>query len=180
MLVSKAMCQWWRQKEVGVLTADRRTMKCRGYGKIKLGLERTWPMIVEVLVVDRHLLGSDLLLGIDAIKELRGMHLTELGEVHFGNPNRCATIAINEPDFSVIFDQNTKAWTASWKWASDHSPTELANRLQEYTVPNHVQDAYEEELFMWKSNEWLLPYPEEELGPPKGLIPLMAVVNEHK
>ena len=41
-------------------------------------------MIVEVLIVDGQLLGFDLLLGIDAIKELGGVHLTELGEAHIG------------------------------------------------------------------------------------------------
>ena len=92
----------------------------------------------------------------------------------------CADILINEPDFSVTFDWSTKAWTLSWKWASGHSPTELANRVQEYTVPEHIQDAYKEELSMWQHNGWLLLYSMEEVGPPKGLIPLMTVVQEYK
>ena len=137
-------------------------------------------MIVEILFVDGWLLGFNLLLEIDAIKELGGVHLTESGEACFGNPNRCAAILIDEPDFSVTFNRSTKAWTALWKWASGHLPTELANRLQEYTVPHHVWDVYEEELSMWQRNGWLLPYLEKELGPTKGLIPLMAVVQEHK
>ena len=91
-----------------------------------------------------------------------------------------AAISIDKPDFSVTFDRSTKTWNAPWKWASDHSPTELANRVQEYTVPDHIRDVYEEELSMWQCNGWLLLYPEEELGPPKGLIPLIAVVQEHK
>ena len=153
---------------------------CFGYGKIKLGLEQARLVIIEVLVVDERLLGFDLLLGIDAIKDLGGMHLTKSGEARFRNPNRCAAILINEPNFSETFHRSTKAWTASWKWASGHSSTELANRVQEYTVPDHVWDAYEEELSMWQHNGWLLPYPEEEFGPLKGIILLMAVVQEHK
>ena len=148
--------------------------------QIKLGLEQARPVIVEVMLVNGRWLRFDLLLGIDTIKELRGVHLTESGEARFGNPNKCAAISIDKPDFSVTFNRNTKAWTASWKWASGHSPTELANRVQEYTVPDHVRDAYEEELSMWQRNGWLLPYPEKELDPPKGSIPLMAVVQEHK
>ena len=175
-LVSKAMCRRWRQKEVRVLTADGRTLTCRRYCKIKLCFEQARPVIVEVLDVDERLLGFDLLQGIDAIKELGGLHLTESGEASFGNPNKCAAISIEETDFSTTFDRNPKAWAASWKWVSGHSPTELANRVQEYTVPDHVRDAYEE----WQRNGWLLLYPEEELGPPKGLIPLMAVGQEHK
>ena len=134
--------------EVGVLTTNRKILKCHGYGKIKLGLDGARPVIVEVLLRDEQLLGFDLLLGIDAIKELGGVHLTEFGEACFGNTNRCASISIDEPDFSVTFDRNTKAWTAVWKWVSGHSPTELANRVLEYTVPNHVWDAYKDEISM--------------------------------
>ena len=32
----------------------------------------------------------------------------------------------------------------------------------------------------WIQNGWLIPYPESELGPPKGLIPLMAILQENK
>ena len=81
---------------------------------------------------------------------------------------------------SVTFDWNTKTWTASWKWASGHLPTELANRIQEYTVSDCVQDVYKEELSMWQRNGWLLAYPDKELGTPKELIALMTVVQEHK
>ena len=42
------------------------------------------------------------------------------------------------------------------------------------------RDAYENEIPPWQQNGWLSPYSEEELGPPKGLIPLMAVVQEQK
>lgn len=33
---------------------------------------------------------------------------------------------------------------------------------------------------MWLGNGWLKLYPEKELGPPKELIPLMAVVQDNK
>ena len=39
---------------------------------------------------------------------------------------------------------------------------------------------YERELQMWIDNGCLLPYPEKELGPPKGLIHLMAIRQENK
>ena len=135
---------------------------------------------IEALVVDKQLLGFDLLLGIDAIKLLSGVYLTESGEACFGGLNRCAAISIDEPDFSVTYDCRNKEWTASWKWANGHSPSELSNSVQEYAVPCHARDAYENEILQWQRNGWLLPYSEEELDPPKGLIPLMAVVQEQK
>ena len=53
--------------------------------------------------------------------------------------------------------------------------------MQEYTVvPCHTSDAYENEILQWQRNGWLLPYSKEELGLPKSLIPLMAVVQEQK
>ena len=33
---------------------------------------------------------------------------------------------------------------------------------------------------MWLNNGWLLPYPEEELSPPNGLIPLIVVFEQNK
>ena len=107
-----------------------------------------------------------------------GVHLTELGEACFGGLNRCAAISNDEPDFSMTYDRRNKAWTASWKWANGHSPSELSNSVQEYAVPCHARDAFKNEILQWQQNGWLLPY--SELGPPKGLIPLMAVVQEQK
>ena len=101
---------------------------------------------IEALVVDKQLLGFDLLLGINVIKELSSVYLTESGEAHFGGLNRCAAISIVKPDFSVTYDCNNKEWTASRKWANGHSPSGLSNSVQEYVVPCHAKDAYENKI----------------------------------
>ena len=166
---------------MGVLTADERILNCWGYGKIKVEFGRVPAVDIEALVVDKQLLGFDLLLGINVIKELGCVYLTESGEVRFGGLNRCAAISIDEPDFSVTYDHRNKEWIASWKWVNGHSPSELSNSVQEYAVPCHARDAWHEnKVLQWQQNGLLLPYSEEELGPPKGLIPLMAVVQEQK
>ena len=139
----------------------------------KLEVGRVPAVNIEALVVDKQLLGFD------AIKELSGVYLTESGKTHFGGLNRCAAISIDELDFSVTYDCRNKEWTASWKWANGHSPSELSNSVQEYAMPCYARVAYENEILQWQRNGWLLPY-SEELGPPKGLIPLMAVVKELK
>ena len=64
----------------------------------------------EALVVDKQLLGFDLLLRINAIKELGGVYLTESGEARFGGLNRCAAISIDKLDFSVTYDRSNKEW----------------------------------------------------------------------
>ena len=56
----------------------------------------------------------------------------------------------------------------------------LKNRLSEYPALKRLQGEYERELQAWIQNGWLIPYPESELGPPKGLIPLMAILQENK
>ena len=146
MLVSKALCHFWKWKSAGVLTTDGRTLNCQGYGRIKVEVGQVLAVNIEALVVDKQLLGFDLLLGIDTIKELGGVYLTESGEAHFGGLNRCAGISIDEPDFSVKYDRSNKEWTASEKWANGRSPSELSNSVQEYTMPFYARDAYENEI----------------------------------
>ena len=178
-LVSKAVCCFWKQKSAGVLTADGRTLNCRGYSKIKVEVGQVPAVDMEALIVDKQLLGFDLLLGIDAIKEFGGVYLTESGELRFGGLNGCVAVSVDEPDFSVTYDRSNKEWTASWKWGNGHTRSELYNSVQEYAVPCHARDANENEILQWQRNGWLLPY-SQELGPPNGLIPLMAVVQEQK
>ena len=107
---------------------------------------------IEALVVDKQLLGFDLLLEIDAIKELGGVHQMESGEAHFGGLNRCAAISINEPDFSVTYNRSNKEWKVPWKWVNGHSSSELSNSVQEYAVPCHARDVYENEILQWQRN----------------------------
>ena len=57
MLVSKAVCSFWKQKSAGVLTADGRTLNCQGYGKIKVEVGQVLAVNIEALAVDKQLLG---------------------------------------------------------------------------------------------------------------------------
>ena len=43
-----------------------------------------------------------------------------------------------------------------------------------------VRQEYRHELETWLNNGWLLFYPEEELSPPKSLLPLIAVFRQNK
>ena len=67
--------------------------------------------------------------------------------------------------------------TESWKWSGDQLPVSLKNRLSEYPTLKQLQGEYKQELQAWIQYVWLIPYPEDELGPPKGLILLMAIVQ---
>lgn len=64
-------------------------------------------MHLEILAVKGNLLGFDLLLGSDNIKNLRRVNLTELDEIHFLAENLpgCDMIKTDDPNFSAIFNQ---------------------------------------------------------------------------
>lgn len=87
---------------------------------------------------------------------------------------------LEQPDFHAEFDQRTRFWTVSWKWSDEQPPGKLYNRVPEYKIPPGVRGEYDKELQTWIKNGWLVPYPEKELGPPKCLIALMAVIQHNK
>ena len=158
------------------------TRQCVVEGVVQIGIGNGPSLVVRALVVDGDLFGYDLLLGLNAIRQLSGMAMSDTGKVKFPQRERlmCATITLNEPDFHAEYDEAKYVWAASWKWSGDQPPGSLKNRLSEYPAPKRLQSEYERELPAWIQNGWLIPYPESELGPPKGLIPLMAILEESK
>ena len=169
-------------KSTAILTASRKCLLSHGVGSITLTVTNRNPLKTNVLLVNSKPLGFNLLLGMDIIKKLGGMHIDEGGKAHFAAAARTlgATIELELPDFCVEFDQCTKSWTVSWKWSSDQPPEKLYNRIPEYTIPARARAEYDKELQNWIDNGWLVPYPENKLCPPKGLIPLMAVIQQNK
>ena len=87
---------------------------------------------------------------------------------------------IDERDFKVTFDTNTKQWTVMWNWRGGMEPSQLFNTTSEYKVPREARQEYENELAQWIADGWLAPYDEEKYGPVRGTIPLMAVVQRNK
>ena len=148
------------------LSAGRKCLLTHGVGSITLTVTHRNPLKMNVLVVNSKPLGFDPLLGMDLIKKLGGVHIDEGGKAHFAEAAQTlgATIELEQPDFRAEFDQRTKSWTVSWK----------------YTIPVRDRAEYDKELQNWIDNVWLVPYPEDKLGPPKVLIPLMAVIQQNK
>ena len=153
---------------------------CCGESVVQIGIGNGPSVAVRALVVDEALFGYDLLLGLNVIRQLGGMTMSATGEVKFPQRERlmCAAITLDEPDFHAEYDKAKRVWTASWKWSGDQPPVYLKNRLSEYPAPKRLQGEYEQVLQAWIQNGWLIPYPENELGPPKGLIPLMAILQK--
>ena len=151
-------------------------------GTITLAADNVSPVKADVLVENSSLLGFDMLLGMVIIRRLSGVRIDQSGNVIFSRTGShgCAAIRIEEPDFSAEFNEKTKAWTASWKWSDNQPPNSLVNKVPEYPVSAQVRQEYRHELETWLNNGWQLPYPVEEFGPTKALIPLMAVVQHNK
>ena len=161
-------------------TISGETRTCCGVGAVNIRTRTGNSANVEALVALKKPLSFDLLLGYDAIRALGGVHITQAGAVQFQKTPVCAALRIDQPDFSVEFDPHQKAWTASWRWSGNQEPVKLRNGVAEYHVPDQIRPAYEEELREWIKDGWLIPYPYKKLGPPKGLIPLMAVAQHNK
>ena len=134
------------------------------------------------MVMDSSLLGFDKLIGMDIIRMLSGVCINQSSDATFSRtePCACSAIEIEKPDINAEFNEQTRAWTALWKWSGNQPPNEFKNKVPEYPMSTSVQQEYHHVLVTWLSNWWLLLYPEEELNPPKGLIPLMAVFQQNK
>lgn len=138
-----------------------------------------------VLVVDVRPLGFDVILGMNGISALGGVTIAG-GAVRFGLSRELACAGtvgetrIEEKDFCAVYEPSKGFWTVQWKWAGGVEPGVLRNHVGEYAVPRVVRDEYEGELRKWIDDGWLVPYDDAKLGQPKGLIPLMAVVQQNK
>ena len=70
--------------------------------------------------------------------------------------------------------------TTRWKWAMNGMPVQLHKKVAKYKTSDMIRAEYEHELPIWIVNSWLIPYPQEQLRPPNGLIPLMIVIQPSK
>ena len=91
----------------------------------------------------------------------------------------CA-IEIDEPDLFASLDASEKARTVTWKWSDDAEPHAMRNRVSEYSIPTSARLSYEADIEEWITNGWLEPYDDDKLGPAKGLIPLMAIIQQNE
>ena len=167
-VMSGMLCRPEVWKSSAILTAGRKCLLSHGVGSITLTVTNRNSLKTNVPEVNSKPLRFDLFLGMDVIKKLGGMHIDKGGKAHFAKAAHTlgATIELEQPDFRAEFNQRTKSWTVSWKWSGDQLPEKLYNRVTEYTIPVRARAEYDKELQNWIDNGWLVPYPEDKLGPP--------------
>ena len=150
---------------------------------------------VDVLVIDRPPLGLDMILGMSGISALGGVYVLTPSQLRFcgvteslqSGTDDCRSVKgdsvlpeVDTPDFNVKFDPSAKTWTVCWKWENGIGPQFLKNSVAEYNIAGNARGQYDAELRSWIERGWLVPYDEKLLGPPLGLIPLMAVEQPSK
>ena len=120
-LVTGSVCTPRSRQASDVMTVDGKTLRGNGIGTVTLAEDNVSPVKADVLVVDSSLLGFDMLIGMDIIKIFDRVCINHSGDAIFSRTEPCACVAIRivEPDFSTEFNEQTRAWTAPWKWSGN-------------------------------------------------------------
>ena len=95
-LVTELVCNPWSQQASDVLTVDGKTLRSNGVGTITLAVYNIRLVKADVLIVNSSLLGFDMLIGMDIIRMLGGVHIDQSGDAIFSRtePHACAAIKI--------------------------------------------------------------------------------------
>ncbi|XP_043217877.1 uncharacterized protein LOC122379609 [Amphibalanus amphitrite] len=171
-----------------------------GVTEVAVQLKSGGPAVtLSAVVVPDKPLGVDMLVGMTGIAALGGVTVRAADDVVFGAserpdvavpgpggvPPRCSAVTppaltVEERDFTVTYDAKSQHWTVAWKWRNGAEPGCLRNGVPQYGVPAEARQEFDAELRTWIDNGWLEPYDETVDGPPRGLIPLMAVEQQNK
>ena len=87
------------------------------------------------------------------------------------------TDVIEDSDFKAVFDG--VAWSVQWRW-KNADPPELRNSIENYcsTKADGTKEKFDEKIQGWVEKGWLVEC-ESQKGC-RGILPLMAVVQENK
>lgn len=194
-IIYSGCCRVYRRRKTVVRTLSGDPFTCCGVCSIRVRVPRAASAQLAALVVDRHPLGLDMILGMSGIMALGGVYVLTPSELRFcgttettvPRASMClatesipAPLVVDTADFTARFNPNEKIWTVSWKWRNRNGPQWLKNDVAEYHIADDMRDEFTTELKSWIKEGWLLPYDEKSLGPALGLIPLMAVEQQSK
>ena len=183
----------WERRETNMTAVNGSVVRCCGMADVRLEVQGR-RAAVRAVVVDERLMGVDVLLGMTGVEALGGVFVRS-GDVRFGGGDgvgrdvSCSRAAaaqvcyaegrrIESADFLAEFGDGK--WVVRWKWADGQGPQCLTNTVPQYRVPEKARQQFDAEIKLWMEEGWLQPYDEREMGPPRGLIPLMAVTQEAK
>ena len=168
-------CKEWRPHRVPITTMSGDRLCCRGVGRVSVRLPDGHEAQLEVLVVEEKPMGVDVVLGMTGITSLGGVNVRNPADVRFCGAAVRPPLAVDTTDFVARFDADQCEWTVAWKWTGGVGPECLTNTVAQYAVAPDVRVEFDQEIDVWIEKGWLRPYDEREDGPPRGLVPLMAV-----
>ena len=175
-------CEKFTKRPVALTTVGGERLSCDGVGRVTVETSAGQRAEISALVMDQRPLGVELILGVDGISALGGVIVKSPTDLVFcgGAVAPEARLSVDAPDYEVHFDDQEKIWKVSWKWSKGSAPECLKNQAAVYNIPENIRADFDGELSQWMSEGWLVPYDETRLGPPRGLIPLMAIEQPNK
>lgn len=180
-IVYAPFCEQWTRRPTYITTVGGERLRCDGDGTISVETTTGQRASIPVLVMGCKPIGMDLILGMTGISRLGGVTIESPHRLRFcGVAVSRPPLHVDAPDFSVRFDGCAQRWVVTWKWAKGAGPECLTNSASQYSMPPDVRQDFDKEVNEWISNGWLVPYDETTHGPPRGLIPLMAVRQQNK
>lgn len=142
--------------------------------KVEIGNQSVW---LNCLIADV-LPGYDMLIGMDAISQLGGVHVTSDGKAQFAGVENhhvaASAVQLCDKDYQIKFADGV--WSARWVWSEGDSGPVLKNQTPTYLMSDGVTPEFERVVEGWIEKGWLRPFD----GPCDGIIPLLAVVQENK
>ena len=131
-MVNVGLSRIWKKRSIRVTTISGEMHTWHGTRTVKICTDTGNSTNVEALVVQEKPLNFDLLLAYVPIKVLGGVLITHMETVRFQEEALvCAVLKIDQPDFSIEFNQQQKIWTASWNCLGGSEPVKLQNSIVE-------------------------------------------------
>lgn len=165
-------------------------MQCRGVGSVEVRVASGAVAEVNAYVSDIRPLDFDMILGMNGVFAFGGVSVTSQGNVGFFRsgtdfcgdklPTCAAAVSVKQKDFRLSFDDKQRAWTVEWHWPHGQEPPDLVSHVEQYPMSSEVKAEFDDQINQWIEKGWLQPYNESRHGPPRALIPMMAVVQENK
>ena len=87
-------------------------------------------------------------------------------------------------DCEATFDPERGFWEVSWQWKDGAAPSSpIGSGIGEYSrqrLTDNQEEKFVDEIQKWIQEGWLVPYDETVHGEIGGVLPLLAVCQEHK
>ena len=141
------LCRSWSKQGMAVTTITGALQTCCGKSIIRIHTATGNSATIDVLGIWGEPLNFNLLLGINAIKALGSIYITQYGSMKFEETwPFCAVICISKDDLSAKFEERQGVWVAAWKWSAGCAPEKLWNRISEYPVLSRLREEHQHEL----------------------------------